>query len=521
MMKLINNIIGLLCFLFAVTSCVEDNTADSFKTLNYVTIDSLEWKYSVMLYDTLKINPIITTYNNDDSKLLYMWYAYTAVTSGEADTLSYEKNLNVMADPSILTPGEDYTLILRVVDGETGVFYQKSMKLEVTTQFTKGTIFLCEENGEPELNFMQDNDEKTFLEKVYEGANKELVGKNPLKIISLNPSKYAPFMKQEYIWCKDENGGIVASPLSFEKVNTMREVFDVTPTADILSPEYYFKGKQIEYIIVNGMLHKRATNMKAVTWEPALVLMNTPYEYSIASDVLFSTGTPVFFDELHGRLITHATWNKAALKVVTKSPTDPNIFDPNNVGKNFKLKCCGHLSEPKMGAWMLLENTNDHSLWIYKFSMLGDLFSSISKTKITEIIAPNMKNAIGFAANQNSNDILVYATQTGIYSMSVNQLKDETSSCLEVLQVDTSLENMEVTGLEFLNITVSAENPEYPSATRISPQVRVYVRDLTLPEKQGGVVFYEVGTIGGVHLEQIFKKTGFCDRVIDIDEKYN
>ena len=50
--------------------------------------------------------------------------------------------------------------------------------------------------------------------------------------------------------------------------------------------------------------------------------------------------------------------------------------------------------------------------------------------------------------------------------------------------------------------------------------MRLAVRDLNRTERQGGVVFYEVNSTGGIHLDSVFKKTGFCDKVIDINEKY-
>lgn len=522
MMKSIAKIMGVLFALLTWSSCVEDNTEYNFKDLNKVSIENLQMKYYVMLYEHLQITPTIKTQHNDESKLSYAWYAYTATSRDEADTLSYEKNLDVLVEPSLLTPGEDYTLVLRIVDNETGVFYQEDMKLEVTTQFSKGTIFLCEENGEAELNFLQDSEDKLFLEGVYKEANKELVGRNPVKIISVNPNQYAPFMKQEYIWCNDENGGMIASPLSFEKVKPMREAFDVTPEAEILNPQYYFKGDMIEYIIVNGALHKRATNMKAVTWEPALVLMNEKADYSLVPDVLrIISSKPIFYDQNYGRLIIHETWNMAALKTLVKSPEDPGLFDPNNLGGNMKLMCMGLLSEPKMSAWMLLKDENDGKLWIYTYSYLGAQFKSLAKIEVTDAIAPNMKKAIAFSVNPTMNDLFVYATSDGIYSFAVNQLIAGTSSQVEVLQQNLKAEQMEITGMEFLDITVAAPTSEDPEATRTSPQVRVCVRDLSLGEKQGGAVFYEVNTTGGIHMEQIFKKTGFCDKVIDIDEKYN
>lgn len=520
MMKPILNMLGGLFVLVAWTACVEDNTQYDLKDLNKVTIEDLEDKYSVMLYSKLQITPTIKTSHNDDSKLSYAWYAYTKTSSIEADTLSYERNLDVVVDPSMLIPGEDYTLVLRVTDDETGVYYQDDMKLEVTTQFSKGTLFLCEENGEAELNFLQDNKEGTFLEGIYKGANKEVVGRNPLRIISVNPSAYAPFLKQEYILCNDENGGMIASPLSFEKVSPLRDAFEMAPSVDILNPQYYFKGGMIEYLIVDGALHKRATNMKAMNWEPALVLMDTPADYKLEPDVIYPTGTPVFFDNAHKRLVLHPAYNKGYIMPYTKSATDPQIFDPDNLGEDMELQCWGASTEVRGGAWMLLKNVKDNTFWMYKFVAVME-FSSVSKIEVTDVIAPNLKNAIAFAVNQDMKDLFVYATSDGIYSFAVDQLKASTSTQLEVLQQDMKAEQMEVTGMEFLNITVADPTPEEPNATRISSQVRAYVRDLSLGEKQGGAVFYEVNTTGGVHFEQLFKKTGFCDKVIDIDEKYN
>ena len=76
-------------------------------------------------------------------------------TRNEADTLGRERELDVLAEPSILTPGEAYTLALKVTDNTTGVFYREERELEVRTQFTKGTVLLCEENGLAEVNSSQ------------------------------------------------------------------------------------------------------------------------------------------------------------------------------------------------------------------------------------------------------------------------------------------------------------------------------------------------------------------------------
>lgn len=513
-------IIGLSFMFCALLGCVEDKTVDTFKELNEVTIEGLEDKYSVMLYSHLQASPTIKTSLNDNSQLSYVWYAYTNTTREEADTLGYEQNLDVLVEPSILTPGEAYTLALKVIDGETGVYYRKEMELEIRTQFTKGTVLLCEEAGQAEVNFLVDDTERTLLENIYASANDELVGRNPLRIYSVNPNDYATFLKQELIFCDDENGGVVASPLSFEKVKTMREACDMDFETATVAPEFYYKGNMIDYIIMNGAICKRATNMQAVNFEPKLVLMNEPYEYSVAPDVLAAGDNPVFFDELYGRLIIHPRYNQGYVTTLPKAENDLGIFDSNNLGENLELKCWGSLSEATNGAWMLMQDV-EGKYWLYKFSLEDDSFRGIAKIEVTDAIAPHMKEAISFAANPEYNDVFMYATKDAVYSFAANQLTSSTMSSLEVLQQNMQAENMEVTSIKFLDITVSEPTASNPNATRTSSQVRCCVRDLNLSEKQGGVIFYEVNSTGGVHLEFLFEKCGFCDKVIDIDEKYS
>ena len=513
-------VIGLGFVLCTLLGCVEDKTVDTFKELNEVTIEGLEDKYSVMLYSHLQVSPSIKTALDDESQLSYVWYAYTTTTREEADTLSYERNLDVLVEPSLLTPGEAYTLALKVIDEETGVYYRKEMELEIRTQFTKGTVLLCEEAGQAEVNFLVDDTDRTLLENVYASANDELVGRNPLRIYSVNPNDYATFLKQELIFCDDENGGVVASPLSFEKVKTMREACDMDFETPTVCPEFYYKGTMIDYIIMNGAICKRSTNMQAVNWEPQLVLMNEPREYSAAPDVLAAGSNPVFFDELYGRLLIHPRFNQGYLNTLTKSDNDLGVFDSNNLGENLELKCWGGLSEANAGAWMLMQDA-EARFWLYKFSLESDNFKRKKKIEVTDAIAPHMKEAISFAANPEYNDVFIYATKDAIYSFAANQLTQNTTSNLEVLQQDMALQNMEVTGIKFLNITVPDPTASDPNATRASSQVRCCVRDLSLSEKQGGVIFYEVNSTGGIHLELLFERCGFCDKVIDIDEKYS
>lgn len=48
---------------------------------------------------------------------------------------------------------------------------------------------------------------------------------------------------------------------------------------------------------------------------------------------------------------------------------------------------------------------------MYKFSLLNNSFRSISKTEVTAAVAPHLHEAIGFAANPEYEDVLMYATE--------------------------------------------------------------------------------------------------------------
>lgn len=514
------NFIAVIGTFIVLCACVDDKTVDSFKELNRVVIGGVEERYSVMLYNRLQISPTIETTKNDDSHLSYVWYAYTKTSRVKADTLGYEKKLDVFVEPSILAPGKSYILALKVTDNETGVYYREERPLEIRTQFTKGTVLLCEENGLAEVNFIQDDMDRTLLEDVYESANKEVLGRNPQRIFSVNPNAYAPFLKQELIFCQDENGGVVANPFSYKKVRSMRDACDNNFATQEISPKFYYHGGMIDYIIINGIVCKRSTNMKAINWEPGLVLVNEPREYDVEPDVLEVGADPVFFDKLHGRLVVHTPWNQGSLKTFSLADNDPGVFDCNAIGRDLELKCWGTLSEVLGGSWMLLENILDGKFWLYKFSLDSKKFRSISKIEVTANIAPHLKDAIGFAANPKCSNLFMYITKDAVYSFAVNQLTPSTASSLEVLQKDLKKESVEATAIRFLNIILPAPTDANPMATRVSQQIRLAIRDLNLERRQGGVMFYEVNSVGGIHLEFVYKKAGFCDKVIDISEKY-
>lgn len=167
------NLLIWFTILSSLIGCVDDKSNTRIEELNEVTIGALQDKYSAKLGSYLQIPLPITTRTGDESQLSYAWYTYTPTTRTQADTLGKTKDLNAFMDPKILTPGEDYSLVVKITDLSTGVYYRKKMKLEVLSDFTKGTLLLCKENENYALHFMVDDAEKTFNKKHFRAATEQ------------------------------------------------------------------------------------------------------------------------------------------------------------------------------------------------------------------------------------------------------------------------------------------------------------------------------------------------------------
>ena len=81
------------------------------------------------------------------------------------------------------------TTVFKVIDKTTGVFYSKTMSAEILGALTKGTMFLCEENGVVDVNFMKPD--STITRGIYKSANYgESLGSDPLNIFFIHDWNY-------------------------------------------------------------------------------------------------------------------------------------------------------------------------------------------------------------------------------------------------------------------------------------------------------------------------------------------
>lgn len=511
--------IFILLILLLTISCVKDGTVDSFNNLNEVTIGDLEKSYVFNLFEQTNIQPTITTSSNDDSNLEYRWYMYNINHRYSADTLSKEKNLKVTIGG---IPGLPHTLVFKVTDKSTGVFYSKTMSVQILGELTKGTMFLCEENGVVDVNFMKPD--STILRSIYSASNPgETLGLNPLKVFFINPNASNPLiMKHVYITTESQNGGAIVDPISFKRVKWLRDNFYVRPSYSNLKATMYFKGSLSDYLFINGKLINRAANMADPLWKPELLItaLDQPREYDLANLLIFPTGSPVIFDNKYGRFLKHEPENKGELFVYVGG--SKAAFDYNNTG--LKMLYSGETTLPVGSSgrygFAITEDSIGKNRYMLKY-LIGKRGSDTKvsiyadeKIEITSEKYPGLIKAKAFANDfATMPGVLWYANGGKLYSMNSFE-----ANPVEVLQKDFSSEGITIDIIKFF--TYQQFDPITEKNISIT-ELRLAVSNSKLPSKSAGMIYMRGNTIGGVNITETGRKMGIADKIFDFEEKLN
>lgn len=500
-------------------SCVEDSTVTSFKQLNEVVIGGLENSYEFNLFEETNVIPTITTLNNNESNLEYRWYMYNVNHRYEADTLSREKDLKVIMGG---TPGLPYTLVFKVIDVTTGVFYSKSMNVQIVGELTKGTMFLCENDGIVDVNFMKPD--STILRSIYRAANpNDVIEGNPLKLFFVNPNASSPLiMKHVYITGEEPEGGVIVDPISFKKISSLKNSFHVTPQYPILRATLYFKGSLADYIFINGKLFNRAANMADPLWKTELLItaLDQPRDYDLASLLIFPTGSPIVYDNKYGRFLQHTPENMGVIYAFTGGAK--TAFDYNNSG--LSMLYCAQTTLPvgdegRYGFAITRDtNNNDRFLIKYLIGKRGD-DSKVSvyadeKMEITYIKNPGLYSSDIFASDFNSMPgVLWYANGGKLYSINTFD-----SNPTEVLQKDFSLEGIVINQIKFFSY--NRVDPVTEGEVSVT-EMRLSVSDTNHSSRNAGMIYMRGNIIGGINVTETSRVMGIADKIFDFEEKLN
>ncbi|MBV7533011.1 PKD-like family lipoprotein [Chitinophaga sp. sic0106] len=478
-MKLNIKIITAL-FLLVLAGCVKDNSVVLSRELDNIVIQGVAENYVASIDDVLSIQPAIQKAFTKDADLEYLWYAYTQTSQYVADTLSKEKNLAT----TISMPPGTYSLVFKVTDKTTGVFYKALSTLNVVNDYTTGIIVLAENDGHATVHFLNTTSGK-FIEEVYEKGNGgEIAGSEPVSV-SFYPQR-SQMPSEILILCRDQQGGVIVNPSTFTRIRTLRNSFIVPWEGEgVINTQGYverFSGLQ-DYVIIDGKPHNRAVNSAELLFRPAM--LGDFYLYPAA----FNEGATRsgFYDTRNMRFLCHNTTTGSLNPFLAGTTT--SIIDPNNVG--LKIVYGGKISANEYFG--VFENAASTQRYLLAFRMNSAAQTFIARSR--EVLnAENIMEANAFASSIGLSNYLFYSTGSKIY---VYNLTTRNGGMLLDLGTGVNINLLKMNGTE----------------------LKVAFTNAALPGKKGGFITYNITTLGGITANQKVKKEGFCDKVVDLTDK--
>jgi hypothetical protein len=382
--------IALTVFLF---SCSEDKGNYDYVELNNVEISAIEAHYTVEQMSSLAINPKLNfSLSKDEDAFEYLWYMYSIYSKGAADTLSFEQNL----DAKVEVAPDNYTVVYKITNKTSGVFYTHQFNVLVTGSFTNGLFILSEIDKKANVAMISGSEK--IYEDVYFNINEKYAGKNPVGIKHIK-NRYENSI---LIFCDDKNGGVNLEPNSLKDIGTFNDLFWVAE--EYPAPKAFLGYSGDEYAITRNGLHFRD------------FVMRPPSKFGapeISSVDLFPElfDRDIFYDNKNEQFIKYGDYSTGP---VTNMPD--SLFNPADIG--MKLLCGGDgFKGNAYGLFYDSETNSYHSLIsAYTFEYSKN-FIPIKKIEIKT--ATEIDKASCFDLSSLSPQIF-YAVDNKLYCLNVD-----------------------------------------------------------------------------------------------------
>lgn len=504
-------ILTILLAAAALSSCVDDNTNESFQRLNEVTIEGIEDEYDdVGVDEPFSIHPTVTTSLGTEDGLRYYWIAYDNSTRLRPDTLSRQKDLDVTI---ALTPGQ-HTMKMKAEDTRTGVFWEREFTVNVVNEFTSGMMLLAERDGNAMLDFYIPAKSK-LVEDVYGKMNDGAVlGQKPLKV-QFN-KYYTDQVSEVMVLCQDGKGGCVLDNITMTHRRDYADLF-LGGAPDNLNPQAYYKCYMRDYLVNDGRVYDRAVNSTVpdVTFKPALSVRGGA-DYQIAADADFNDNASVpdravLYDNLNQCFYTIQNVSTAFLTTAKATSgvtyVDGGCFNPDAVGMTCVF--AGLTSRSSTGGREYLgvfENASGErrllrcGIGFWTDDDPSTYFRDLANDALT---CEGIASATTFTTSPLFSGYLFYVVGGRVYAY--NSLSGASGAVYDLSQNSS------------LGISCVIDRIEMEQG---SSRMWVAFRDTARTSRPAGFVVLDVSTDGGLTLTPSFSRTGVADRIADFELKY-
>lgn len=468
-----------LCMLF-LFSCIKDQSIPEVNDLHELNISGIQDTIIVSVDDILKIQPEITSTSLENGSYDYVWYSYATSQQFAADTLSKEKNLEATIN---MFPGV-YTLIFRVMDRNTGVFYKETKRLIVRNDYSPGIMILGKENNEATLHFYNTSTKK-YISDVYKKSNSdESLGMNPVSISYYAQNYSMP--GEVLILCKDNRGGVFADPNTFQKSRELKKSFyvDVEESAFLHTSKYVARENNLQdYVIINGKPYNRAVNSGDLRFKPEMV-----GDFFVSNQVFSANSSrPVFFDTQKRVFLSHN--NTAGALNPLKLSNPESLVDPNNVGLD--VVYAGGISADNFFGLFKTPNQPQFHILRMQINGFGLTFNATDKYIMN---GEGIENATAFSSSSSLPNYLFYASGGKCY---VYNTLSGSGGLLFDMGSSVEITVLKMNGFE----------------------VQVGYTDQNQSAKKAGFALMNISTDGGIKATETLRMDGITDYIVDLTYK--
>lgn len=381
----------ITCISLILVSCSKDEGNYVYEDINEVVFVGFQEEYTAMLGESFSIEPSLQ-FTQDSSaaedRYEYEWFVGSSSSQlGSSSQLATTRNL--MLDAVTLEPG-DYTLVYEIKDMETGVTWQKKVRLNVVSTIYEGWMVLNEVNGGSRLDMISLLDGAyTPIHDVlqYVGSSLELEGQ-PVWVLNYN---YNYNFYGVYVTTTG-NGTTKIDPETFDWEDTYRLSYEALanfPTdfgADQIVPigpgsSYMQKdGDVYYYLSLFGTRYGVPINtLNGQSFSTAPFIAPDDYGYS------------VFYDETNKRFLRHGFDDSS----MSEMP-EGTLFDyETGMDLVYMTKTTYNGGE----VFAILNDPGNSDLYLARITSTPSLLSQTYYEKIPDAIAIDMAQADHFAVN--------------------------------------------------------------------------------------------------------------------------
>lgn len=252
----------VLCLVPCLWGCFEDDGNYSYKELNEITEDGMQWTYAIVEGDSLHIEPKLHfSKDSVNVRLKHEWILPDTTIEGEIlDIESYSGPIGYK------------TCYYKVTDLDIDLPYIFEFMLDVSAKYKAGWLLLTEKDGKPELAMVREmyetNEEgillnTTYMEEfgIYKNANDVELEGTPVKLVEhFSTTAYASLTPEVWVLLNGGRGTVLLNGQSLQRETFLSEEFigDQLPEGFRIKDAVFYS--HMHYVLSeDGKMYSRKT----------------------------------------------------------------------------------------------------------------------------------------------------------------------------------------------------------------------------------------------------------------------